>query len=145
MQDIICNAFFWPLTSLLHLWLAWTLYFVKTGHVSIDVNSFFRPQFLVAGQSGRARVSQDGPRLLCLWALPEGENLGAAQRSCYDVSLPNVAFQKKQIYLKVVVTKGLSLLSKDEPKALESCVKNISVRRGLMIQSYFSLPLWFNF
>lgn len=57
MQDIICNAYFWPLTSLLYLWLAWTLYFVKIGNVSVDVNSFLHPQFLAAGQSGGAEVA----------------------------------------------------------------------------------------
>lgn len=80
--------------------------------------------------------------VLCFGALPEMEVLGAARRSHSFVSLPNLALQKKQIYLKAVVTRGLTLLSKDEPKALElSCIKNLSVQRGLIIQSYFSLPL----
>lgn len=58
------------------------------------------------------RVSQDGLLLLCFWAWPEVEVLGAAQGSLSFVSVPNLALQKKNIYLEVVVTKGLILLSK---------------------------------
>lgn len=121
------------------------MYFVKIENVSIDVNSFFHPWDLAAGQGRGAKVSQDELLLLCLWAPPEVEVLGAAQRSHSFVSLPNLALQKKPIYLKVVVTKGLRLLSKVEPTALESCIKNLSVQGGLIIKSHFSLPSSFNF